>query len=80
LARSEVDAVIFTSGSTVEHFLGRLSAEGGAHRHLADVAFACIGESTAQAARDAGLLVAVVPPVSTLAALVRSLKEYFDGQ
>jgi uroporphyrinogen-III synthase len=78
LARGEVDAIIFTSGSTVRHFLVRLSAEGGSQSDLAGITIACIGANTAQAVRDAGLSVAVVAQVSTLAALVRSLEDYFD--
>jgi uroporphyrinogen-III synthase len=79
LALGEVDAIIFTSGSTIDHFLGRLAAEAGKRDDLAGVAIACMGTSTVQAARAAGLSVAVVPPVSTLTALIRSLEDYFDA-
>ena len=79
LAKGEIDAITFTSGSTVQYFLERLVAEGGSQSQLADVTIACIGESTAQAARDAGLVVSVIPSTSTLPALVQSLEAYFDG-
>lgn len=79
LAHSKVDALIFTSGSTVQHFLGRLVDEGGSRSDLANLAIACIGESTAQAARDVDLTVAVIPQNSTLPELVRSLEMYFNA-
>ena len=78
LTRGEVDAIIFTSGSTVQYFLERLAADGGSKSHLMGVTIACIGESTAQAARDLGLAVTVIPSSSTLSALVRSLEAHFD--
>lgn len=78
LAQGEVDAVIFTSGSTVRYFVERVAAEGGSNSDLARVVIACIGTSTAHAARHAGLTATVVPPISTLPALVRSLEAHFD--
>lgn len=79
LARRQVDVVIFTSGSTVEYFLDRLTSEQGRFSDLAGVTIACIGGSTARTARDVGLQVAVVPPVPSIPALVSSLEEYFDA-
>jgi uroporphyrinogen-III synthase len=80
LTNGEVDAITFTSSSTVQYFLERLAAEGGSNSQLANVTIACIGESTAQVARDAGFTVSIIPSTSTLPALVRSLEAYFDAR
>jgi uroporphyrinogen III methyltransferase/synthase len=79
LAHGQVDAVTFTSSSTVGHFLARFSSERGSRGDLEGVTIACIGGSTARAAQDAGLNVAVVPPLSTMPALVDSLEEFFNA-
>lgn len=78
LAAGRVDAVTFTSSSTVDNFLGRLSVEGGHPHQLRDVCVACLGPITAQTARAHGLTVAVTPASSTLDGLVAGLAAYFD--
>jgi uroporphyrinogen-III synthase len=78
LRRREVDAVLFTSSSTAQHFLRRLEMESGTPTVLADVCIACIGPQTAQTARDCGLSVAVMPPTHTLEGLVDALERYLN--
>jgi uroporphyrinogen-III synthase len=78
LADGQVDVVTFTSPSTVHHFLDRVQAEGGNLDKLRDVIFACIGPTTAEAAHNLGLMVAVLPAEHTLNGLVDALERYFE--
>jgi uroporphyrinogen-III synthase len=68
LGRGDVDAVTFTSASTVRGFV---SALGAARGHPKVV---CIGPVTARAARDAGLRPAAVARPHTLEGLVEALE------
>jgi uroporphyrinogen-III synthase len=68
LGRGDVDAVTFTSASTVRGFVKTL---GGAIGHPKVV---CIGPVTAAAARDAGLRPAAVARPHTLEGLVEALE------
>jgi uroporphyrinogen III methyltransferase/synthase len=68
-----VDAVTFTSSSTVAHFREALD---GADFPAGAVA-ACIGPVTARAAREAGYPVAVVAAEYTTAGLAAALSAYF---
>ena len=77
LRRGEIDAVTFTSSSTVRNFVRRLEAEGGDLRALGGVCIAAIGPVTAEAAADAGLAVDVVPGDHTLEGMVRDLADYY---
>jgi uroporphyrinogen-III synthase len=77
LRAGEVDAVTFTSSSTVENFLSRLEAEGAALSDLGGVAVACIGPVTARTARDCGLTVDAVPEDYTLDGLVAALAAFW---
>ncbi|HXA29882.1 MAG TPA: uroporphyrinogen-III C-methyltransferase [Candidatus Angelobacter sp.] len=71
-----VDAVTFTSSSTVQHFLDALG-----DRAFPDGAIAaCIGPVTARTARDAGLPVAVVATEYTTAGLAAALAAHFAAQ
>ncbi len=70
-----VDAVTFTSPSTVRGLMERLDAP--LKQQVAQSAVACIGPTTAAAARAAGLEVAVHPHEHTVEALVTELGEYF---
>ena len=73
LAAGEVDAICFTSGSTVRGCLDRL---GGAA--IPDgVRIACIGTATAAVAASLGLTVAVVPAEHTASAMVAALAAAF---
>jgi uroporphyrinogen III methyltransferase / synthase len=73
-----LDAVTFTSGSTVKSFVslldpGQLAAIAGR------VVVACIGPVTAAAAREAGLPVDALAGEATLPALADALEKRFGG-
>jgi len=75
LIGEQLDAVTFTSASTVEHCLALLAP------HEVDclnkAVIAAIGPLTAEAAKKHGLTVNVVPNEATCEALVEALIEYF---
>ena len=73
-----IDAVTFTSPSTVHNFLKRLKAEGGSAGMLVDVVVACIGPQSADAARSHDLPVQIVPEEHTIGGLVQGLCDYFQ--
>ena len=77
LAKGEIDAVTFTSSSTVRYFLQRLTSEGGRRSDLAAVCLAAIGPITAETMKELDLPVAVVPDEYTLPALVAALETNF---
>jgi uroporphyrinogen-III synthase len=79
LAAGAVDAITFTSPSTVHNLAQRLAAEGGRLADLAGVGIACLGPVTAAAARQAGLPIHAlcVPAEHTIPALVDALDAYF---
>ena len=103
--QGNVDAVVFTSASTVHNFVERLKAEipeesqeergegeipAGRERvsncsllssyfSQLNLAVACIGPKTAEAARGHELPVQVVADDRTVEGLVHSLKAYFAG-
>jgi uroporphyrinogen-III synthase len=72
-----VDAITFTSASTVAHCVSRLQTEGGKPMHLNTVCLACIGPVTAEALRKLDLRVQVEPTTHTIEGLVDSLEAYF---
>jgi uroporphyrinogen-III synthase len=74
LRQGEIDALTFTSPSTVHNFLVRV---GFAVDFT--VPCACIGPTTAQAARSAGFQTVIMPPTYRLSTMIQSLSEYFDG-
>jgi uroporphyrinogen III methyltransferase/synthase len=78
LAARTVDAVTFTSSSTVRNFAALLGAEA-LPRLFADgrPVVACIGPVTAATARELGLRVDVVPRAYTGAALAAALADHF---
>lgn len=78
LKRHQVDAIIFTSPSTVRNFLWRLVEEDGCTADLKQTAIACIGATTAKIARRCGLLVVALPAITTLEYLVHTLEDYFS--
>jgi uroporphyrinogen III methyltransferase/synthase len=71
-----VDAVTFTSSSTVQHFLTALDGRPFPAGAMA----ACIGPVTAATARDAGLPVDVVATEHTTAGLAAALAAHFARQ
>jgi uroporphyrinogen-III synthase len=73
-ATGELDAVLFTSSLTVEHFLDAADDRGvqdDAVAGLADAVVAVIGEPTAETARAHGLSVDVVPDQADFETLAR---------
>lgn len=77
LRRGEVDAVTFTSPSTVDNLALRLEREGGDWSLLGSTRVACIGPVTSQAAVLRGLHVQVEPREHTIEGLVDDLEEHF---
>ena len=77
LAAGTLDAVTFTSGSTVKSFVSLLDPA-----HVNDIAgrvvVACIGPVTADAAREAGLPVDVLAKEATMPGLAEALREHFS--
>lgn len=74
-----VDAVTFTSPSTVQYFMQRFQAEGGQPDDLKRGIFVCIGRTTAQAAREAGFSPSqiIVASRQSAAGLAEALEDYF---
>ncbi len=79
LADGRIDAITFTSSSTVRNFLQRLEGEGGRRSDLEGVCLAAIGPIAAQTMQDNQLPVAVMPDEYTLPALIATLETYFAG-
>lgn len=75
LADQRVDAITFTSSSTVDHFAQRIAPQTASH-----VPAACIGPSTAQAAREHGYQHIIMPAQYTLDDLVNALDVWFAAQ
>jgi uroporphyrinogen III methyltransferase / synthase len=74
----ELDAITFTSPSTVAGFTRMLDGE---HSELPETTvIACIGPVTAQAAREAGYDPQIVAPDHTTEGLVKALVEYYQNQ
>jgi uroporphyrinogen-III synthase len=77
LRARQIDAITFTSPSTVRFFTERLADEGGAD--IGGVPIACIGPQTSQAARDCGFVVSVEAKPHTLEGLIEGLAAYFQA-
>lgn len=78
LTAGAVDAITFTSPSTVHNLARRLEAEGGRLADLAGVRIACLGPVTANAAQQIGLPIHVQPTEHTIPALVEALDQYWQ--
>jgi uroporphyrinogen III methyltransferase/synthase len=78
-----VDAVTFTSSSTVRYFVQGLAAAGltvaDLHSGPCRPAIICIGPITAATARDCGLPVDAVAGEYTIAGLVAALVRWFTA-
>jgi hydroxymethylbilane synthase len=72
-----IDAVVFTSGSTVR---GLVALAGSDHLDLAAIPAVCIGPETARAATDAGFRVIAVSPAQDAATLARTTAEVLSRQ
>lgn len=77
LKAQQVDAITFTSASTVENCVRRLQAEGADLALLTQVCLACIGPVTAQAMQAVGLDIGIMPTRHTMEGLVEELEAYF---
>jgi uroporphyrinogen III methyltransferase/synthase len=75
-----VDAVIFTSGSTVRNFGAALQHDDKASRQLRNTLIVCIGPQTAQVAHELDLPVGVVAEEYTTDGLVRALLDHFQKE
>ena len=76
LEAGRVDAVTFTSSSTVRH-CAALFAPGQAARALRGVAVACIGPVTRETAREHGLETQIMPTEYTIPALADAIVAHF---
>ena len=74
---SGIDAVTFTSSSTVRNLVDMLN---GSKSLLQDLPLICIGPTTAATAKELGLKVDVVAQEHTVEGLVSAVVEYFAGQ
>ena len=78
--RRGVDAVLFTSGSTVQHFMNIMRQHDPGFVFPAHARIMCIGPVTASAAREIGLRVDAVAQVHTTEGLVDSLVGVFSKE
>lgn len=76
LGARQVDAVTFTSSSTVRHFAS-LFAPGELERLMRGVTVACIGPITRATAAEAGLTPAVMAEEYTIAGLTRAIIDHY---
>lgn len=80
MAKGEVDALAFTSPSTVTNFIERMRRENGPLERALEVCAACIGPVTAEAARKNGFRNVLEAPEFTLAGLTETMNEFFCDQ
>ena len=75
--KTGVDIVIFTSSSTVTHFVRMVGEQDiSVHRLPGDPLIACIGPITAATASDHGLRVDIMPQAYTIEGLINALDAY----
>jgi uroporphyrinogen III methyltransferase/synthase len=77
IAAGTIDAITFTSSSTVRNFVTLLGDDGLRSLAASRTAIACIGPITAATAREHGLAVHVCPTAYTTPALAAALVEHF---
>jgi uroporphyrinogen III methyltransferase/synthase len=77
--QGRIDAVTFTSSSTVMNFV-TLMGEGDLPHLLRDTVVACIGPITAETAEAYGLAPTIVAQEYTVPALARAIVEYFASK
>ena len=77
-ADGKIDAVTFTSSSTVTNFV-QIAGPDKIPSILEGVTVACIGPITAKTAEKAGLTVHVVSEEYTIPGLVSALRDYFEN-
>jgi len=76
LTDGNVDAITFTSSSTVNHFAELLKKED-LKRLSKNIAIASIGPITSRTAKEWGMKVQIQPKQYTIPALTRSIAKYF---
>jgi hydroxymethylbilane synthase len=74
IRRGEVDVITFASPSSVRHLVALLESESIA---LNAIPVVCAGPVTAQAAREAGLLIAAVSESPDMAAISKAIAEFW---
>jgi len=78
LEEGGIDAIAFTSSSTVNHFAELLKKED-LKKLLKGIAIASIGPVTAKTAKERGLRVQIQPKQYTIPALTQAISKYFGG-
>ena len=76
LSEERIDAITFTSSSTVDHFVELLKGMD-LKKALKDIAIACIEPVTSQTARERGMKVHIQPKEYTIPGLTRAIAKYF---
>ena len=77
LLRGKIDAITFTSSSTVNHFAELLKKED-LQKLLGHIVIACIGPITARTAKGWRMRVQIQPKEYTIPALTQALAHYFS--
>lgn len=72
-----IDAVTFTSSSTVRNFVEMIGGVEQARRLGTKTTVACIGPITAQTAEESGLPVTIIPAENTVPALAQAIVRHF---
>jgi uroporphyrinogen III methyltransferase/synthase len=73
-----VDAITFTSSSTVRNFVELVGGPSAARSLLAGAVVACIGPITARTVEEYGLTVGIMPTENTVPALVEAIVRHFS--
>ena len=76
-SQSGIDAVTFTSSSTVRNLVDMLN---GSKSLLQNLPLICIGPTTAATAKELGLKIDLVAQEHTVEGLVSAVVEYFAGR
>ena len=76
LTKEKIDAVTFTSSSTVDHFVELLEKED-LKQLSKKIAIACIGPVTAKTAKRWGMKVQIQPKEYTIPGLTRAISQYY---
>jgi uroporphyrinogen III methyltransferase/synthase len=77
LTKKKIDAITFTSSSTVEHFVELLKKED-LKKLLKHMAIACIGPVTAKTAKEWGMKVHIQPKQYTIPGLTQAILDYYS--
>jgi uroporphyrinogen III methyltransferase/synthase len=80
LVNRDIDAVTFTSSSTVRNCIDLLGGAEAAKDLLKPVAIACIGPITAGTVEEYGLTVAILSRENTVPALVEAIAQYYGSR